>query len=45
MYKNVGECIVSKKINRNDKCQCGSGKKAKRCCGAETTYYNKKKRK
>ncbi len=24
----------SSTINRNDKCDCGSGKKYKRCCGA-----------
>ena len=23
------------KINRNDPCPCGSGKKFKKCCGAE----------
>ncbi|MEK4221673.1 SEC-C metal-binding domain-containing protein [Bacillus sp. FSL W8-0116] len=23
-----------KKVGRNDKCPCGSGKKYKRCCGA-----------
>ena len=28
-YKNLG-----KKINRNDPCPCGSGKKFKKCCGA-----------
>jgi len=27
-YKNLG-----KKINRNDPCPCGSGKKFKKCCG------------
>lgn len=25
-------------INRNDPCKCGSGKKAKNCCGCETIY-------
>ena len=25
--------IVTKKIGRNDKCPCGSGKKFKKCCG------------
>jgi preprotein translocase subunit SecA len=24
----------NKKIGRNDKCVCGSGKKSKHCCGA-----------
>jgi preprotein translocase subunit SecA len=26
--------VVKKKIGRNDKCSCGSGKKYKNCCGA-----------
>lgn len=26
--------FVSKKIGRNDPCPCGSGKKYKKCCGA-----------
>ena len=25
---------LGKKMNRNDPCYCGSGKKFKRCCGA-----------
>nr|WP_243152435.1 SEC-C metal-binding domain-containing protein [Clostridium butyricum] len=25
---------VNKKIGRNDPCPCGSGKKYKKCCGA-----------
>ena len=33
--------LISKKIKRNDLCPCGSGKKAKKCCGAETKYYSK----
>lgn len=35
--------ILAKKIQRNKKCPCGSGKKAKYCCGAKTTYYQKLK--
>lgn len=32
------------KINRNQPCPCGSGLKAKNCCGNETRYfYNKPK--
>jgi hypothetical protein len=27
-----------KKINRNDPCPCGSGKKYKKCCGAEKSF-------
>jgi len=26
--------IASKKVGRNDPCQCGSGKKYKKCCGS-----------
>ena len=26
--------LAEKKINRNDPCPCGSGKKYKKCCGA-----------
>lgn len=34
--------IYSKKIRPNDPCPCGSGKKAKKCCGTERSYlYNK----
>lgn len=29
------------KVGRNDPCSCGSGKKAKRCCGTDTKYYNR----
>lgn len=35
------EPLKAKKIKRNAKCSCGSGKKAKKCCGANTTYYSK----
>ena len=41
IYTNTGKFIVAKKINRNDICKCGSGKKAKKCCGYETKYYQK----
>ncbi|NOQ64692.1 MAG: hypothetical protein GQ582_09295 [Methyloprofundus sp.] len=27
--------VVSKKSGRNEPCQCGSGKKYKKCCGLE----------
>jgi hypothetical protein len=36
--------IFAKRIHRNAKCPCGSGKKAKYCCGARTTYYQKLRR-
>jgi len=29
---------ILKDIKRNDPCPCGSGKKAKNCCGAKTQY-------
>lgn len=35
--------LYSKKIGRNDKCACGSGKKAKNCHGTETEYFSRKK--
>ncbi len=33
--------LVSEKIGRNEPCRCGSGKKAKKCCGATTLYKNR----
>ena len=30
------------KINRNDPCKCGSGKKSKNCCGTKTKIYHSK---
>lgn len=30
--------LFTKKIRRNDPCPCGSGKKAKNCCGTERGY-------
>jgi preprotein translocase subunit SecA len=32
--KNSGTVVKEKKIGRNDPCPCGSGKKYKKCCGA-----------
>ena len=32
---NAGEESSVRKIGRNDPCPCGSGKKYKKCCGAE----------
>lgn len=32
--KNSGTIVKEKKIGRNDPCPCGSGKKYKKCCGA-----------
>jgi hypothetical protein len=39
IYKGNGLPIKAKKVNRNQPCQCGSGKKAKNCCGAGTKYF------
>lgn len=34
--------LAAKKVNRNAPCECGSGKKAKNCCGDQTKYcYSK----
>lgn len=30
--------LTSVKVRPNDPCPCGSGKKAKKCCGTETAY-------
>jgi hypothetical protein len=32
---------MSNKIGRNDDCPCGSGKKYKKCCGANTGVRKK----
>ena len=32
--ENKPEIDLSQKIGRNDPCPCGSGKKFKKCCGA-----------
>jgi len=33
--------IMAVKIQRNEMCPCGSGKKAKYCCGANTKYFTR----
>jgi CDGSH-type Zn-finger protein len=35
--------LVAQKVGRNDFCRCGSGLKAKRCCGNTTAYFNREK--
>ncbi|MDL2310272.1 SEC-C domain-containing protein [Parabacteroides sp. OttesenSCG-928-B22] len=35
--------IVAKKTGRNELCECGSGRKSKKCCGSETQYYSRQK--
>ena len=42
-YEGFGEPFRADKIARNEKCRCGSGLKAKRCCGSDTRYFVKKK--
>lgn len=40
--KGDGSPIVTSRQDRNAKCKCGSGKKAKHCCGTETNYFSTK---
>ena len=42
VYSSGSTPIVAKKIRPNDPCPCGSGKKAKHCCGTQTEYYKSK---
>jgi len=38
--KKLGDnAPVYKKIGRNERCTCGSGRKVKNCCGVQTRYY------
>lgn len=39
MNNGNGFPMVAKKQLPNDPCRCNSGKKAKKCCGTETTYF------
>ncbi|MBV5329762.1 MAG: SEC-C domain-containing protein [Chlorobium sp.] len=41
-YPGNGSPFRTIKISRNDPCKCGSGKKAKNCCGVETMMYHSK---
>ena len=40
IYAGNGRPITVTKQSRNTPCKCGSGKKAKNCCGTEAQYYN-----
>lgn len=42
MLVGDGSPIATIKIDRNSKCRCGSGKKAKHCCGTETRFFSTK---
>lgn len=35
--------LISQKVGRNEACSCGSGRKAKKCCGNETEYHNRER--
>ncbi len=37
--KNDSKPFRAMKTGRNQECRCGSGLKAKRCCGSSTKYY------
>lgn len=41
----VNETLYAKKIRPNDPCPCGSGLKAKKCCGTDTQYLYRTKKK
>ncbi len=36
---NDGKPFRAQKTGRNYLCRCGSGLKAKKCCGTETKYF------
>lgn len=38
--KGDGFPIVGITPERNSKCQCGSGKKTKNCCGIKSQYFS-----
>lgn len=40
--KGDGFPIVTVTPERNSKCRCGSGKKAKHCCGTATRFFSTK---
>lgn len=41
IYSKSKAPIEASKTQRNELCTCGSGKKAKYCCGAETKYFTR----
>ena len=45
IYKGTGVPLIALKVRPNDLCPCGSGKKAKKCCGTETKLYSSKQMK
>lgn len=38
-YGDEKHAPIYKKIGRNERCTCGSGRKVKNCCGVQTRYY------
>ena len=45
LYSSQDGALIAKKQDRNARCTCGSGKKAKSCCGCETKYFKPKPKK
>lgn len=42
IYGNGAPFEARGKVGRNDPCPCGSGKKAKNCCGTKVEYHYSK---
>jgi len=42
IIKGDGFPIIAIAPERNSKCQCGSGKKNKNCCGIKTQFFSTK---
>lgn len=40
---NEGMPLIAKSVGRNEKCECGSGLKSKKCCNKGTKYFITKK--
>lgn len=40
VFQSSDNPIRAKKVRPNDPCPCGSGKKAKNCCGVKTRYFS-----
>ena len=41
-HKGDGRPFIVRKQERNALCKCGSGKKAKKCCGKDEQFYCRK---
>lgn len=39
--RGTGKPFITRTPSRNAKCECGSGKKQKHCCGCEKQFYTK----